>query len=307
MADLRYALPAWLTLVATAMAAEPERLAVQVLDLGTGQVSTVATEPLPGHHYCGSPSFSPDGKRVAFDATPGREWHRTHIVTTDFPPAPKPAFVDFGPGNCPAWSPDGQQFAFLLNAGALPDAPAGIWIANTGGTNRRHVPLYGLPKWSPDGKQLLVASFSNPCQWRLLDVAAGTSQPVALPFHEFFSVPSWTGDPNQLVSVVKGGDGLQVALVNVTTPGEAQLYDVLWTRGQGLTDEPLYPVYAPKQKQLVFVGRARDGCELFTIDGNSPLPRPLEPTAKRSPKIASLNLSPDGRKLLFCRQPTAAD
>jgi Tol biopolymer transport system component len=290
---------------ASALAAKGECLAIQALDLESGKITVVAAEPLPGHSYCGSPSFSADGKRVVFDATPGQEWLKTRLIAIEFPATAATKVVDVGPGNCPTWSPDGKQLAHLLHAGVTPDRQAGLWIVNVDGATRNHFPDSGLPKWSPDGRQILLVSFSTERQWTLLDLASAAAQPVVIPDAVLYSVPSWTGLPNQVVTVLRNKAGMHVALVDVSDPAAARITKYLWTRGQGLPDEPMYPVYSAVTKRLAFVGRTVAGSALFTVDRDGLLPRSLE-NEQRSPKVASLALSPEGRQLLFCRDATPA-
>src|SRR5262245_7028744 len=180
---------AMLLVVGTVRAQDNDRLALYLADLETGNVSLVTDEPLQGHAYCGSPDWSPDGTRILLDATPGREWNKTHMLVADFPiPAEKP-FTDLGPGNCPAWSPDGKHIAFLLNSGAVPGADAGVHLMDADGKNRRRLGGYGMPEWSPDGKSILAISFSNPTTLSLLDVATGKESPITLPNFTVHSVP----------------------------------------------------------------------------------------------------------------------
>ena len=46
--------------------------------------------------------------------------------------------LDMGPGNAPAWSPDGKQIVFRLNVTAYGQR-SGILVMNADGTNRRRI------------------------------------------------------------------------------------------------------------------------------------------------------------------------
>lgn len=279
-------------------AQEPRRLGLFVIDIEKATVTPVASEPLDGHAYCGTPEWSPDGKRILFDATPGNAWSKTHLIAADFPVRKIDDVTDFGPGNCPAWSPDGKQVAFMLNPGAVPNAEPGIWIMDAKGENRRRLAAGAMPKWSPDGKRILSVSFSNPRQLSIIDVEKETSQSVDLPGHEFVTTARWAGDGETLITVVRENGPLSIALVDVSRPGEAKIKRTLWTRGDRSTVSPMYPDYSAKTKRCVFVGWESQGSALYVLGADGP-PRRIE-KAGFDVSLASLALSPDGGKILFC-------
>lgn len=296
-----------------AAAAQDERLALYAISVENGEVEQIAAEPLPGHTYCGSPSWSPDGRRILFDATPADlNWSRTHIVVCDLDKSGKARFTDLGSGNCPTWSPDGKQIAFLLNAGAMPGVETGIWIMNAdGGERRRLRGSYGIPKWSPDGKRLLIVSFSNPCRLSLVDIQ--TAEVTVIATEDGFpirSVPGWAGDSHTLVAVVPSMETLGIGLVDLKDPARARVERILWLRGEETSGEPLYPIFSAKTGRCAFAARQEGKSSLYMFE-TKPLyaPDPLEP-GQHDNKIASLAFSPDGTRILFCSDrpwPPAAD
>src|SRR5262249_55751177 len=56
----------------------------------------------------------------------------------------------------PSFSPDDKRVAFLLNPNAVPNAVPGIWVMQADGSERRRAGEYGIPLWSPDGRQFLI-------------------------------------------------------------------------------------------------------------------------------------------------------
>jgi Tol biopolymer transport system component len=288
---------------AAAASAQPEELALYAINVENGEVEQITAEPLPGHTYCGSPSWSPDGRRILFDATPpDLNWSRTRVVVRDLDESGKPRFADLGPGNCPTWSPDGKQIAFLLNPGAVSEAEPGIWIMSAdGGQRRRLAQAYGIPKWSPDGKRLLIVSFSNPCRLSLIDLE--TAEVTAVAAEDDFpirSVPGWAGDSSTLVAVVPSMQTLGIGLVDLKDPARARIDGVLWLRGEETGGEPLYPIFSAKTGRCAFVARREGKSSLYTFE-TKPLyaPDPLEP-GQHDNKIASPAFSPDGTRILFC-------
>jgi Tol biopolymer transport system component len=153
------------------------------------------------------------------------------------------------------------------------------------------------PLWSPDGKKLLLVSFANPATLYLLDMTTIERVKVCIPDHQVFQSPSWL-DEGSLVAVVGTDKPNSVAVVDVLQPGQARIKQTLWQRGDGTNAEPVDPVYCPQRRQVVFVGRDKQGQALYTCEPGKTAQRLESEGLDR--KIAGLALSPDGRYLLFC-------
>lgn len=282
-----------------------ERLAIFHLDQEQQNKVTLVADQLTAElTYCGSPSWTKDGQKLFFDATPGKAFgksriHLVHAVGGQM------QLADLGPGNCPSGSPDGKQLAFHLNVGAVPAAAPGVWLMQSDGTERRKLgaDLFGIPKWSPNGRRLLVTTFTSPCRLTVVeDPVKPVVKAVQLDGGEFFSVPAWADDGKTIVAVVKVGRDVSVSLVDVSDPEQAKLKHVLWRKGDGLSVAPFYPVYSPERGRCVFVGRNENREEaLYAFEPGRTKPQRIEP-AGYAGKIASLSLSPDGRYVLFCSQ-----
>lgn len=278
---------------------EVDQLNLFAMNVSDGSVTLVAQEPRHGLVYCGTPEWSNEGQKIIFDASPGRNWKQTRLLAIDSN-AGGAEVVDLGPGNCPTFSPDGKQIAFLLNSGVVPGAKSGIWLMDSDGSNRRLLGGYGIPVWSPDGSKLLVESFSSPRNLSVMDVETGEENPIKLEGYKIYSKVSWADDGNTLVSVVVSNQGTGIALIDVTEPSEAKIKQVLWRRGDQFDVAPGCPVYSSKTRRCVFTGRTETGTALYVlnVDRLDP-PQRLEPEVEDN-KLLSLALSPDGRYVLFC-------
>ena len=275
---------------------DTERLALYAINVTTGEVVLVRDNPIGDLTYFGSPSWSADGRRILFDASPGKAFSKTRLKLFSVDQR-KAEIKDLGPGNCPSLSPDGKRVTFLLNSGAGPDAPPGIWMMDIDGFNRRRVGGYGIPKWSPDGKQILTTSFRSPCRLSIIGVEERT---VQLAEHRFYSTPSWAGDAGTIVAIVGWGGDAGIALIDVTDPEQARVKQIIWKKGDRVAVSPFYPVYSPRTDLCVFVGGDHRGEALYSIKpGQSDPPKRLEPTGYDG-KIARLSFSPDGRYVVFC-------
>ncbi len=113
-----------------------------------------------------SPSWSPDGKQIAFSSY--RNGGNIQIFVMDSDGQHPIRLSDGANDKNPAWSPDGQKIAFsssLVFAGF--DAQEGdyeIYLMDTDGSNRRkltdNVVQDTHPSWSPDGRLIAYESWT---------------------------------------------------------------------------------------------------------------------------------------------------
>jgi dipeptidyl aminopeptidase/acylaminoacyl peptidase len=133
--------------------------------------------------FAGSPSFSPDGKRVVFITSISGSPQVWTVSATGGWPDQITAFDD--PVANVRWSPDGQWLAVQLAPGGglneqiyvmRPDGTSPRMITEGGSTNNR------IGVWTPDSKSLLLSSnFRTPNAmdvW-IVDVASGERRLVA--------------------------------------------------------------------------------------------------------------------------------
>lgn len=103
-----------------------------------------------------NPTLSPSGEQVAFVVRTGENDIRrnTEIWTLDLDTAEQKVLVQHPDGAYdPAWSPDGQNVAYIQRNGNLND----VWIARVDGSMTYQMTSIGTcvsPVWSPDGRFL---------------------------------------------------------------------------------------------------------------------------------------------------------
>jgi eukaryotic-like serine/threonine-protein kinase len=102
------------------------------------------------------PSWSPDGKRIAFQAMkPGQPWN-IYVISSDGG-APKVVWPEKHNQSRPTWSPDGNSLVFSSFPG--PEAEDGIRVVNL--TEHKLTKLPGsewliIPTWSPSGRYIIA-------------------------------------------------------------------------------------------------------------------------------------------------------
>ena len=140
------------------------------------------------------PSWSPDGVRVAYQASQGSFYSvANHDIWVAQLGTGEPVNITNHPGddNMPSWSPDGRQIAFFSDR-------AGDWgvytVAAIGGSPRQLLSLpemetsvrsWSAPQWSKDGTRLLVsARQAGENVVIVLSLASLETTRVVLPAHE---------------------------------------------------------------------------------------------------------------------------
>jgi RNA polymerase sigma factor (sigma-70 family) len=278
--------------------AEGERNQVYMLDLVAGETNLVSDEPVPGRVWSGSPNWSHDGSRIAFDSTPGTDWSQSHLMVVEIRDG-RPVFRDLGPGNCPNFSPNDEQIAFLLNPGAQRGAEPGVWVMDADGSNRRRAGDYGAPFWSPYGREILINTFADFPETTVMNLEKRTGAKLKVPGYRIFSWPSWAG-AGTLVSVLSTGkSGDAIALLDVSNPAEAKIIEFLWQRGEELDVTPRWPLYRPETRRGFFIGVEPDKRSLYSLESGQPGRAKLVLAASLDQQLGAISFSPDGRYLLF--------
>jgi WD40 repeat protein len=208
-----------------------------------------------------NPSWSPDGKKLAFDDRAGGN---PDIYSADADGSNR-IRLSSTPGydEHPSWSPDGTKIAFSYHDYSQ-NSPHGIFVMDADGSNRRAVtngPDYD-PAWSPDGSKIAFSRVreGNPVSQDIFVVDAATGAHLTRLFHEGFvysDFPDWSPDGTKIVFAHTPAGSSWPPCV-----GYGQIY-VIGADGSNpaaLTDEPslcpngdLTPAWSPDGSTIAFL------------------------------------------------------
>ena len=194
---------------------------------GTGQRNLTRS---PHSEVC--PSFSPDGRRIAFV----RDWQGIYAMDPggggEAPVFPNDR-GEFSTVMCADWSPDGSRLLFTAARNDGRDNQD-IYVVNADGTGLTRLtddPANdSAPRWSPDGRRIAFSSIRDAVPGEVnfeiyVMGADGSNQTRLTRNTKFDHSPAWSPDGRSLVFTSRRDGNFEVYSMDSAGGGETRLTD----------------------------------------------------------------------------------
>ena len=203
------------------------------------------------------PSWSPDGKRIAFWSDRGNGG--LYVMNAD---GEDVRLLTNQPARLPAWSPDGKRIAFYARPpGVLGD----IYVMDADGDNIRRLTnrpdgcdLH--PTWSPDSKQIAFAAGGRQevdFDIYVMDADGGNIRPLT-DNRASDSDPTWSPDGEQIAfSSTRAGGGIYVMNANGKNVRRFTFFE-----------EDQHPTWSPDGKQIAFISLRAPIPKVYVMDAD---------------------------------------
>ena len=232
----------------------------------------------PAKEY--APSWSPDGKRIAFiserDGHPGRApgWFTSEIYVMDADGGNQQNLTNHpSDDRSPSWSPDGKRIAFHSNREGRFNYDIYVMDADGGNlqilTDNRHNDM--CSSWSPDGKRIVFSSareghvedkFGITDEIYVMDADGGNQQRLTDNRNNDWD-PVWSPDGKQIAFAAdRKGDGAKFDIYVMDADGGNQQK---LTNNRGWDNSPSW---SPHGRRIAFTSEREGNYDIYVMDAD---------------------------------------
>lgn len=204
-----------------------------------------------------SPSWSPDGSRIAYVSFDRK---KPTVVVQNLAAGTTHVVANFrGNNSAPAWSPDGRTLAVALSKDGLTQI---YRLPATGGTPERLTDSSGIdtsPNFSPDGQWIAFTSDrgGSPQIYRM-PASGGPAQRLTFE-GSYNATPRFSPDGKSIAFVQRDGSRYRIASLEVATGQVTVLTD-------GALDDS--PSFAPNGKMILYETQTGGRGQLAAVSGD---------------------------------------
>jgi serine/threonine protein kinase len=237
----------------------------------------------PGSHT--APSFSPDGRRIAFlsEAKGVQQLWVKSLAEGE----PIQITFDEDPASRPRWSPLGDEIAYVRRSSGKPSVYS---VAPEGGASRKIIEGARNPNWSWDGKRLVFERDYD--VWTANGDGSDQSRIEGVPSTELLlsdRMPAFSPD-SSLIAFFQNEKG---------PIGDYWIIPASGGEARRLTFDSIFggaPTWTPDGRFLIFPSQRAGSMTLWrvSVEGQQPEPVLLSAGEDTAPEI-----SRDGRKLIY--------
>lgn len=205
-----------------------------------------------------SPSWSPDGKQLAYVSFEGR--NSAIYIQNLFTGTRERVAANPGINSAPAWSPDGTRLAMTLSKEGDPE----IFVMHLGSKNLLRVTtnrsIDTEPSWSPDGRMLVFTSDRGGSP-QIYQVNAAGGNPERLTFTGNYNARARYSPDGKALTLVHGTEGrYKIAYMNLVANTMSLVTDARFG------DES--PSFAPNGSMIIYATQTGRGTELAAVSAD---------------------------------------